>query len=38
GTCLDVCPTKFGAVVKVSGEKVTVPSKPIPVTATKRNI
>ena len=37
GTCLDVCPTKFSAVVKVSGEKVTVPSKPIPVTATKRN-
>jgi NADH-quinone oxidoreductase subunit F len=37
GTCLDVCPTKFSAVVKVSGEKVTVPRKPIPVTAPKRN-
>ena len=37
GTCLDVCPTKFSAVAKVSGEKVTVPGKPIPVTATKRN-
>jgi len=37
GTCLDVCPAKFGAVVKVSGEKVTIPSKPIPVAATKRN-
>ena len=37
GTCLDVCPTKFSAVVKVSGEKVAVPSKPIPVTVTKRN-
>ena len=37
GTCLDVCPTKFSAVAKVSGEKVTVPAKPIPVTATKRN-
>ena len=35
GTCLDVCPTRFSAVVKVSGEKVTVPSKPIPVAATK---
>lgn len=37
GTCLDVCPTKFSAVVKVSGEEVIVPSKPIPVTASKRN-
>ncbi|MBA7475801.1 Ion-translocating oxidoreductase complex subunit C [subsurface metagenome] len=37
GTCLDVCPTKFSAVVKVSGEEVIVPSKPIPVTAPKRN-
>ena len=37
GTCLDICPTKFSAVVKVSGEKVTVPSNPIPVTVTKRN-
>ena len=37
GACLDVCPTRFNAVVKVSGEKVTVPSKPIPVTAPKRN-
>ncbi|MFC1908185.1 NADH-ubiquinone oxidoreductase-F iron-sulfur binding region domain-containing protein, partial [Chloroflexota bacterium] len=36
GTCLDVCPTKFSAVVKVSGEKVTVPDKPIPVTTTKK--
>ncbi len=31
GTCLDVCPTRFSAVVKVSGEKVAVPSEPIPV-------
>lgn len=37
GTCLDVCPAKFSAVVKVSGEEVKVPSKPIPVTVTKRN-
>ena len=33
GTCLDLCPTRFNAVVKVSGEKVAVPSEPIPVTA-----
>jgi NADH:ubiquinone oxidoreductase subunit F (NADH-binding)/ferredoxin len=25
GTCLDVCPEKFSAVIKVSGEAVTVP-------------
>jgi len=37
GTCLDVCPTRFSAVVRVSGEEVTVPSKPIPVIAPKRN-
>ncbi|MFC1941368.1 NADH-quinone oxidoreductase subunit NuoF [Chloroflexota bacterium] len=35
GTCLDVCPDKFSAVVKVSGEKVEVPSEPIPVTPKK---
>ncbi len=35
GTCLEVCPPKFGAVVKVSGERITVPSEPIPVTASK---
>ena len=35
GTCLEVCPARFGAVVKVSGEKVTVPSEPIPVVARK---
>ncbi len=29
GTCMDVCP--FDAVVKVSGEKVPTPDKPIPV-------
>jgi len=37
GTCLDVCPTRFSAVAKVSGEKVAVPSEPIPVAAPKRN-
>ena len=36
GTCLDVCPTRFSAVVKVSGEKVEVPSEPVPVVATKK--
>jgi len=31
GTCLDVCPSRFSAVVKVSGEQLEVPSQPIPV-------
>ena len=31
GTCLDMCPERFGAVVKVSGQKIAVPSEPIPV-------
>ena len=31
GTCLDVCPTRFSAVVKVSGKEIEVPEKPIPV-------
>jgi len=31
GTCLNVCPERFSAVVKVSGEKVEVPSEPIPI-------
>jgi NADH-quinone oxidoreductase subunit F len=35
GTCLEVCPPRFSAVVKVSGEKVAVPSEPIPVIAKK---
>ena len=35
GACLDVCPERFRAVVKVSGEKVIVPSKPIPVATSK---
>lgn len=35
GTCLSVCPERFSAIVKVSGEKVAVPSEPIPIIATK---
>ncbi len=31
GTCLDVCPPRFNAIVKVSGEKIEVPEKLIPV-------
>ncbi len=31
GTCLDVCPARFAAVVKVSGEHIEVPSEPVPV-------
>jgi NADH:ubiquinone oxidoreductase subunit F (NADH-binding)/NAD-dependent dihydropyrimidine dehydrogenase PreA subunit len=36
GTCLDVCPDRFNAVVKVSGEKIDVPSEPTPVTIPKK--
>jgi len=35
GTCLDMCPKRFSAVVKVSGVKIDVPSEPVPVTSTK---
>jgi NADH-quinone oxidoreductase subunit F/NADP-reducing hydrogenase subunit HndC len=31
GNCLDVCPERFSAVIKVSGEKPQVPQEPIPV-------
>lgn len=31
GTCLDVCPKLYYSVVKVSGKKIKVPEKPIPV-------
>jgi NADH-quinone oxidoreductase subunit F len=31
GTCLELCPPRFAAVVKVSGEKLTLPEEPIPV-------
>ncbi len=35
GTCLNVCPARFSAVAKVSGEKIEVPSEPIPVAGAK---
>jgi NADH-quinone oxidoreductase subunit F len=35
GTCLEVCPVKFGAVTKVSAETLEVPGEPVPVTAGK---
>jgi NADH:ubiquinone oxidoreductase subunit F (NADH-binding)/ferredoxin len=31
GTCIDVCPPRFAAVVKVSGEQIEVPLEPTPV-------
>jgi NADH-quinone oxidoreductase subunit F len=31
GMCLEVCPERFGAVVKLSGETMDVPRGPIPV-------
>ena len=31
GNCLDVCPARFGAVAKVSGESLLTPEEPIPV-------
>ncbi|MFO7995652.1 MAG: NADH-ubiquinone oxidoreductase-F iron-sulfur binding region domain-containing protein, partial [Dehalococcoidia bacterium] len=33
GTCLDVCPSKFGAVVKATGKLLDIPDKPVPVAA-----
>ena len=36
GTCLSVCPERFGAVVKVSGEKIEVPSQPIPIATARK--
>jgi len=31
GTCLEVCPARFSAVVRVSAETLDVPSEPTPV-------
>ena len=36
GTCLDICPERFSAVVKVSGEAISVPGEPVPVVAAKK--
>jgi NADH:ubiquinone oxidoreductase subunit F (NADH-binding)/(2Fe-2S) ferredoxin/ferredoxin len=33
GNCLEICPEKFKAIVKVSGIKIDVPDKPIPIKA-----
>jgi NADH-quinone oxidoreductase subunit F len=33
--CLEVCPTRFSAVVKVSAEEIEVPEEPIPVVTSK---
>jgi NADH-quinone oxidoreductase subunit F len=33
GTCREVCPAKFSAVAKVSGEPIKAPTEPIPVKA-----
>lgn len=33
-TCLEKCPERFSAVVKVTGERITVPKEPIPVGTT----
>jgi len=35
GGCFDVCPSRFSAVVKTSGEEIETPDKPIPVKALK---
>ena len=31
GNCYNVCPARFGAIVKVSGKKIEVPNEPVPV-------
>jgi len=31
GTCLEKCPERFSAIVKVTGEHITVPKEPVPV-------
>ena len=35
GTCLEVCPARFSAIVRVSGEKIEVPSEPVPIMTKK---
>jgi NADH-quinone oxidoreductase subunit F len=31
GTCTDVCPPRFSAIAKVSGEQIEVPLEPVPI-------
>jgi NADH-quinone oxidoreductase subunit F len=33
GTCTDVCPPRFAAIAKVSGEQIEVPKQPVPIEA-----
>jgi NADH:ubiquinone oxidoreductase subunit F (NADH-binding)/ferredoxin len=33
GTCFNMCPSKYSAIAKVSGEHIPVPEEPIPVSA-----
>jgi len=33
GTCLEKCPERFNAIVKVTGEHITVPKEPVPIGA-----
>jgi NADH-quinone oxidoreductase subunit F len=33
GTCVDVCPPKFNAITKVSGEQIEVPMEPVPISS-----
>jgi NADH-quinone oxidoreductase subunit F len=35
GTCLILCPKRFSAIMKVSGKKMRVPKKPVPVVTEK---
>ena len=32
GTCLEKCPERFSAVVKTTGEQISVPKEPVPIT------
>jgi NADH-quinone oxidoreductase subunit F/NADP-reducing hydrogenase subunit HndC len=36
GTCFNECPTKYNAIVKVSGEQIPTPEEPIPVDTVKK--
>jgi NADH:ubiquinone oxidoreductase subunit F (NADH-binding)/NAD-dependent dihydropyrimidine dehydrogenase PreA subunit len=36
GTCQDVCPPRFSAVARVSGQEIDVPTEPVPVAAAEK--